>query len=353
MKGTTIENGVIEVWPGESGRYDYTYNASILPSVQYDYTILTDLTPHVSFKLHLKPGVRIRYQPQKNTAPYLFDCDGANNVSGKANSIIVTVTSDVDRTSSIECITKNGYVTNLASVTNGALLSFQGVTLYVDPIYPAAKTLPSPCIVGNTSELRFNDCLYVLFNKIQVDTQDTLPCYQIQQTETSVVEIINSDFAVFDHNSSTKATGCGHIYYEWSTNSGVPIITRIHNSRFINSSVYVTTATAKLNAFWLDANTPANRCLFTMDDCIFYIGRVDSDYFFDGNKGGYVFRGDATLRISYISRSIHNYNLGVPDIVTPLTYIEITGEAESLSSLGVPGYGMLEESKVVPKPFDF
>ena len=346
-----VTNGIIEVWPYES-EINYQWSEPYLPSAIYDYNIQTSLVPTKNFKLHLKPGVRILYQPVKGSGGPLFDIDGG----GSTKTIRATVTSDVDSSSSIECITDRsaGIPNWLASVKGSAELTFENVSLYTDAYYSGGKQA-SNIEVGDKGQLTIKECTYIATNAEQIEAgQTSLGLFNIGMSDTAIVEVHNSNLGVYGRNVR-GSNPVGHFYSTSSTltsSDGFSAM-KIHNSKFINIGDDIGSTPSKYVAFFLitDGDNPLTN-IVVIDDCIFFVAEPGTPWTTRNTNGGNLFdtSSQANLSVSYVSRSIHNY---FSLYNGSITVTELTGDSESSTPLGVGGYGGLEQYNSLVKPFNF
>jgi hypothetical protein len=138
------------------------------------------------------------------------------------------------------------------------------------------------------------------------------------------------------------------------------VITRLHNSRFINYS-YDVQPNFKYFTYYLITSEENSRFLI-IDDCIFWRGQFlyGRDPYIDtlynpsalGTSCICINASKSDLKIQYISRSIHNY-LDSTYRIDVGTINEISGYASSITAgLAVAGFGMLEKYTSLLVPFN-
>jgi hypothetical protein len=327
-----------------------------MPSQSYDYTIGTPLIPTADFKLHLKPGTRIQFQPQqaiKGGTP-LFDLDASNT---ELQSLNVTVTSDIDSRTTIECIQgENPNTIWLATVGNNSELNFENVSLYGDSEL-AAEKLFGHLEVLDSGQLSLKGCTYISSTAISKSGN----IYNFSMLGAGKIDLENCRVGVYQYQSDENAES-GHFYIQADDPLSVTDIVqgvRVYNSKFMN--LYRSTSASthqyafRFNDYALDPDNSIWAVI--LDDCVFVVNGTPSGSrttFTSSTQGSEFFYtpGGGVLVVNYVSRSIQNYRGPVYDVAFTVVS-EASGVAESLTPLTVAGFGFLERYTTIQYPFNF
>jgi hypothetical protein len=343
MSATPVGNGIIEVWPGTVGRMGINPIAQMwqgnLPSAAYDYMETQALNGGADWKLHLKPGVHIKYQGTVN-GPYI-----------NATNIKVTITSDLDRTSSIECRISSGGVSqqSFAFVQSGEL-HIENVSIYDEPMGLDSSNIASitakalAIIKLRNSVLVTSDVFFVpnttLANFSQIWDESGTSMIEIQDSELSILRLVG----VIDEPSR-------HITLNATATGWMPQMLRLIGSSFVHIKEADATNPGQSNVVYANDLGNGSRFNIIVDDCWFFLTTNAAYVAYGGYRPtggtGTCFYGLAAAatnaHIYYGARSIHNYNdfAGTPYGASTATWTEMSGFSSSIA-LGIVGFGLNE-----------
>jgi len=318
-------NPVIEVWSGANFILGTNSSSSI-----YDYTIDTTITidssaSFNSITIHLKSGVHIYFQPT-TTGSALFD------ILGKT----LKITSE-DSYSSFHV--NNGYFSNISlDKGNPAELYLENLLIDVKPLSENPNSFGSSIILNETT------CCYAKNVKFEViDTgENNMPYLSIfRLKDTSRLEIYDCQLKNISYgNSSTTCKNSIFILEPKNEpTEGEFAVLEIKNSQtvqLITPSSYV----CDFYVFYCDCGS-GKSAYISIDDCVFWLDP-------DASSDKYVLYESNNKQVdtSLISRSIHNYR----DTYNT-SWSFTTGIDQSQPTLGVAGFGFLENYSIFSKPF--
>ena len=377
MTTSPVNNGVIEVWPGESGQMsidgiDTAGHYSTIVSNSYDYIVQQALFAMSSWKLHLKPGVHIRFS---NGDP------GDQGLSGGAmfsfttgrDKKVVTVTSE-DSTNSIENIGSfdksfNAVSSYIANLQQNCELVFENVTIYDSPYNTSGDSgghLYSSIIMDSYTRLTLRNCNFIttdIFAKEALN-QPTARLSNVSMGWTglkfadglgAIIETYNSTIGLLNYSDNSGSTAdyihfyTDATYREGNPNRTVQTEIRIRNTRFSNADNNYFNGSSEYSLIHVDGGSIG----VWLDNCVVYRGNTTWETVpnIGVRYGTPLVNGTGlAIKIFYASRSVHNYDCG-NDPYTG-SWDERSGEATSAVSLGVSGYGMFEEFELL-RPYDY
>jgi hypothetical protein len=207
-------------------------------------------------------------------------------------------------------------------------------------------------IMSDRAELIMkNSHLYTTDDSLSVSPTGIV---NIMASSPSSISLENSKLSLVDviyDGSTPPGIETHHIMY--STGEGnIKVNTiRLNNSQFMNISELkdvgdeVATVVRGLG----DPGFPSDLYVIA-DDNIFARGATGIIPRISNASGSCFFTNELiSLKISYVSRNIHSYNVTYNTSVSPQ---EFTGEAASFTSLGVTGYGLNERYNVILAPYN-
>jgi hypothetical protein len=343
MATTPVNNGVIEVWPGPIGSMPTlaTVQSGTLPSTAYNYTVTAPLFNTVNWKLHLKPGVHIQYASTTGGALFIL---GTNTT--------VTITSDEDRTSSIECLATDTPTSFFANLNNNAKLYVEGISIYDALRFGNGDLAYSVYLKNNTifqlrnSVLVTTDAVMAANGQIPARIQNIFDssgtnCIEIQDSEVTMYTIQTANTFWSTHIGILTA----------STSDPEPMNCRLIGSSFIHTRRGTPEFARFANAIYAGGT---GNPIVLIDNCSFYISRnvVYNGWTPTSLSGVCVMADAGTLNnyVYYIGRSVHNYdNTAFDPYSGGNPWIEMSGYAISAPFLGFAGFGLLEYYDLIPR----
>jgi len=344
--GTPVGNGVIEVWPGATGKYYTTAReAGTIPSAYYDYVMYDTLKIEVDTKIHLKSGVHIAVWPSENGYTFFNGSGFAEPTTTDAKSL--TITSDEDLTSSIELV----YIDPWSSEYNpfaGKTMLFkafgpfnlyvEGVSLYAEPRTAVTSSDPLHFDPGpywgieayqdtQRPVIKFTNVFYYMSNEHTYSlTTDgsTLASTGLRQFDLTgaLLHLDNCKIELYDWSSiNTSAWPVGHIWIHGNITSGQGSIIRIYNSNFMN--IARPEVSDSYGIFYEDGSSSGTvETRYIIDDSTFGRFSPSDTAEYGTYTNAYVQSGTLMINnnsstqipVQFVSRSLHNYlsNGGIP-----------------------------------------
>jgi hypothetical protein len=274
----------------------------------------------------------------------------------------VTVTSDIDRTSSISIFGSAGIQTFFANIDQQAELHLENVTVYDQPFDVDGQPKASIKMKGS-GIVKLRNSVLVTSDKFVSQLGSSSPVFAniYDAGGTSMIEIQDSELTMFRIYSDPNEPST-HIQVDGQTNGGqAPQMVRLVGSSFVHIRTVFSSTTQLTTAVTFNDIT-ADGCSMNMivDNCYFYGSRINIYQAI----GGYVptsmpatlfyanFAGaGAAQYIYYVGRSVHNYDNGFQDPYAPslVAWTELSGYSTSQALLGVYGFGLNEFYDLVPR----
>ena len=390
MTTTNIINGVIEVWPGTTDMYEETTMQgagqtiwTLFPDRFASHVISRPLIAATSWKLHLKPGVHIRYAydyveyGENGLGNALFQFN-ETIAPGEDISLSLQVTSE-DNTNVINNVNSN-YVqpqhsSLIAWVNNGHKMSFDNVTILDNPAFLSEDGLSvaifsffvdrfAKLTLRNT-HVRTNNRYARAFNQnsgaVQVSMANVVQGYGGQLGQESVVEVINSNITLYCLSEAEDENFPAISQFYLDLKGGQDERAdysmgelRLRNSNFVNATNYFTDLMPMDVSF---VYVSGSFSTIYVDDCVIFRGYnlalAESTYplpAYFGLADG-VFKSAALTNngVYFVARSITNYTI---NLYTGGTWTERSGAGRSLVPLGVAGFGLCEKYELI-RPYDW
>jgi len=288
--------------------------------------------------------------------------------STETSPIIVTISGEGDRSSSIEQLffVSAGDNQRLTNVNKYNEIHFENLSLYSEP-FSDSDMNSSVNLYSDDTSIYYGGAAFFRNCLVHTNNSQTFSYLSarsilanVSQTTSSRLESWNTNWILQDASSSGGVFPriSSHIVAYSLANAPTGAFAKLYNSKFVNTSLlsFDPNNTDYYAVYVTQDSTDASYFL-VIDNCIFWRGVYDPAIeYLDSIRNG---DGTACLSInsdtvlayvSYGSRSIHNYANGTYDAPQG-AWIEMTGEAESLASLGSAGYGLLEQYSQVVLPF--
>jgi hypothetical protein len=295
----------------------------------------------VNWKLHLNTGVHIQYQAA---------VPGALFVLGAGTT--VTITSDEDRTSSIECLATDVSTSFFANLGPYAKLYVEGISIY-DALRSEHRDVAHSVYLKNYAIFQLRNSVLVTTDAVMVANGIVPSRIQniFDSSGTNCIEIQDSEVTMYT-TQTANTFGSTHIgIFTASTSDPEPMNCRLIGSSFIHTRFATPGHPRFANAIYAGGT---GNPIVLIDNCSFYISRnANYNGWTPTSLDGVCVRADTGTTnnyVYYIGRSVHNYDNGASDPYSGgNTWIEMSGYAISAPFLGFAGFGLLEYYDLIPR----